>query len=326
MESNCFLDNPYRIARKLISAEGVRLINGPACYVIENKETGRIYVGSAKRISARINAHRQMLRDGQHSNVNLQNEYDRCVDENNFIIHICPTPTVEDARDREQMILDEGHSTGYLLNRADNARCPFSGYDRSAAYEKIKQCHNRPEIKEERAEQTEALCRDLKYPRGKRHCKIKINNDLIKNKIQHGFTGTSEYNIWKSIKQRTLNPKNVDYRAYGGKGITVSDSWVNSFPNFYKDMGPRPSKFHSIDRINNDGNYEPGNCRWATIEEQANNKSSNIKYIFENKEQTIAQIAKQQNISYEALRRRLSRGQSIELAVSAMKQNKVNYH
>jgi hypothetical protein len=82
---------------------------------------------------------------------------------------------------------------------------------------------------------------------------------------------TAEYNIWITMKQRCSNPKTNGYINYGGRGIIVCERWLNSFENFLKDMGRKPSGDHSIDRIDNDGNYEPNNCRWATQKEQYEN-------------------------------------------------------
>lgn len=138
----------------------------------------------------------------------------------------------------------------------------------------------------------------------------------------HGASRTPEHNIWKTIKQRTLNENNVDYPAYGGRGIKLCDRWKNSFESFIEDMGKRPSPSHSIDRLNGDGDYEPNNCRWSTPEEQANNKSTNLRFVYEDQNLTLAQIAKLNNVSYESLRRRIHRGQDIGSAVSAMKTNK----
>ena len=88
----------------------------------------------------------------------------------------------------------------------------------------------------------------------------------------HGMSKTREYKTWIGIIQRCCNKKNPRYSDYGGRGISVCQSWIDSFENFYADMGDRPSG-KSIDRYpNNDGNYEPNNCRWATAKEQANNK------------------------------------------------------
>ncbi len=88
----------------------------------------------------------------------------------------------------------------------------------------------------------------------------------------HGLRRTREYKSWAALKQRCLNPDDAAFRHYGERGIKVCERWRDSFENFYADMGPRPSPKHSIDRINNDGNYEPGNCRWATASEQVKNR------------------------------------------------------
>lgn len=128
----------------------------------------------------------------------------------------------------------------------------------------------------------------------------------------HGLTNSSEYRIWGKMKTRCFDKNTPIFHRYGGRGITVCDRWANSFENFLSDMGLRPTAKHSIDRIDNDGNYEPGNCRWATAKEQANNRSSSILIAINGATKPLSVWADEYGLSRAVIAARISNGDSGE--------------
>lgn len=132
---------------------------------------------------------------------------------------------------------------------------------------------------------------------------------------KHGDSHTVLYNTWIRIKDRCYNQNNPDYKDYGGRGITVCDRWKESYENFKEDMSDIPCSKetrYSIDRKNVNGNYEPNNCRWATDDEQANNRRNSHYLTLRDKTLTITQWSKETNIPRMTIRNRLLLGWSIE--------------
>ena len=129
-----------------------------------------------------------------------------------------------------------------------------------------------------------------------------------------------EYSVWRGINTRCLNKNCEAFHRYGGRGIKICDRWVgrDGFENFYNDMGPRPDGC-TIDRINNDGNYSPENCRWATPKKQGNNRSTNVILEFKGKKHSITEWADILGIRPGTLHERLRRGTSIEKALTMKK-------
>lgn len=132
----------------------------------------------------------------------------------------------------------------------------------------------------------------------------------------HGMTRTPTYVVWVGMKLRCLNPNNHAYDRYGGRGITICEEWVNSFDAFLKDMGPRPSPKHSLDRIDNNAGYTKSNCRWCEAEVQQNNRRNNWLVTFNGRTMTLTQWSRETGLSYGTLKFRINKGWGIERALT----------
>lgn len=121
-----------------------------------------------------------------------------------------------------------------------------------------------------------------------------------------GHSRTAAYQAWLNMKSRCGNPKRVNFSKYGGRGIVVCQRWLASFQNFLDDMG-EPPKGMELDRINNDGNYEPGNCKWSTETMQARNRSTNLMVTFNGETLCLAAWSERLGIHRRTLQNRLAR-------------------
>lgn len=133
-------------------------------------------------------------------------------------------------------------------------------------------------------------------------CGCLKDEKLIQRSTKHNQRHTKLYEIWKSMKQRCFNPNNSSFHRYGGRGIIVCDDWKNNFSSFYDwSMTNGYSQNLSLDRIDNNSNYCPENCRWTDKLTQANNTRTNRYFVYKNQTKTIAEWSRFFNISYKNL-------------------------
>lgn len=133
--------------------------------------------------------------------------------------------------------------------------------------------------------------------------------------FKHGKYKTPEFAVWQRMIRRCYEPQADSYPFYGARGISVCTRWRESFQSFLNDVGPRPSPRHSIERINNDGNYEPDNVRWATHIEQCRNRRSTRLYTYKGQTRCIKEWAAIVGLKTGTLQWRLNHGWSIEQAL-----------
>lgn len=143
----------------------------------------------------------------------------------------------------------------------------------------------------------------------------------IEKCTKHGFARVAkkvipEYRIWSTMRMRCFNPNQAGYAGYGGRGISVCARW-DDFGNFLADMGRRPSPQHSIDRRNNDGNYEPDNCRWATPDIQSRNRRSNRLIEFRGEKRCLSDWARLLGVDATTLSYRAKMGKPLDQALHA---------
>jgi hypothetical protein len=154
---------------------------------------------------------------------------------------------------------------------------------------------------------------------GLRNGKVKscgcIRKDKLSKRItRHNMSTSSEYASWEAMKSRCLNSKNRFYYNYGGRGIKVCEEWLD-FKNFIKDMGNKPNKNYSIERINVNGNYCPENCKWSDRYEQDRNRRNSVKFFINGEYKILMDIARENNLHQQTIKSRLLKGMTIKEAI-----------
>jgi hypothetical protein len=142
--------------------------------------------------------------------------------------------------------------------------------------------------------------------------------------IIHELSKSPEYHSWRAMKARCLNSNHHAYYNYGGRGITIHQEWIESFQKFYNDMGNRPTLEHTLDRIDNNGNYEPNNCKWSTKVEQCKNRRIGIRKLnhiemvdiinkFNSKQSTVYKLADEYSVTRKTIYNIINKRKEVQL-------------
>ncbi len=149
-----------------------------------------------------------------------------------------------------------------------------------------------------------------------KHLRGRVRSCKPCSRTRHGMSQTAEHLAWSNMRRRCEDPSNVAFANYGGRGIRVCDSWRESFDAFFENVGPRPSSRHSLDRIDNERGYEPGNVRWATRAEQSRNRRDNRRLAARGETLCLSDWATRLGTVPDTIDGRLKRGWSVERAVT----------
>lgn len=147
-----------------------------------------------------------------------------------------------------------------------------------------------------------------------------LNKKLAGDRARkHGNRNSRLYNIWNNMKMRCINPNSISFKNYGGRGIKVCDNWFNSFENFYKwAMNNGYDNTLTLDRIDNDGDYKPSNCKWSDYTHQERNRRNNHILEYNNEKHTIAEWSELTGIPYKTLWKRVKKGWSVEKSLTQL--------
>lgn len=146
-------------------------------------------------------------------------------------------------------------------------------------------------------------------------CGCHLREMLSKRARTHGMFGTPEYKSWEGMIQRCCNKNDRAWPKYGGRGISICERWRHSFQNFFADMGKRPAPKMQVDRIDTNGNYEPGNCRWATSKQNNRNRRNNRILIINGVSHCVSEWSELSGIRHDTICARIRSGWTLEKAV-----------
>lgn len=152
--------------------------------------------------------------------------------------------------------------------------------------------------------------------RNTKSCGCLNREKIIQRHTIHGCSRMPEYTAWRNMRRRCLNPRDKAYMGYGGRGITICERWLESFENFFADMGPRPEPHLTLERKNNDGPYSPENCAWATKSEQSHNTRRSLFVRSYGEIVCTAEDLHRSGLSRSTFLARLRNGWSIQRALS----------
>lgn len=146
-----------------------------------------------------------------------------------------------------------------------------------------------------------------------------LKKEMAYKRIIHGNSrskgNTGEYRSWQAMKARCTNHNYINYKDYGARGISVCQKWIDSFEDFLEDVGPRPTPKHTLDRIEVNGNYEPGNCRWATSKEQNSNTRATHFLEYRGERMPLKHWAERLGVWASSIYARLGKGESPETVI-----------
>ena len=293
--------------------QALELISG--VYKIQEINSGKVYIGASVNVSRRLLGHKSSLRTGKHINKGLQKDFN-LFGECSFVFEKIIDCEIASLTEKELELIESHKSKNPLFGYNIHGKANLHSCIPKPSFFKCGEKYGRLTfIKQSQlgSSNWNMLCdcgievvknaAHVKYGMV-RSCGCLAKDVLGKSSITHGMSKTREYNIWCKMRARCNNKKDHKYPCYGGRGISVCDRW-NDFVCFFEDMGNCPNGY-SIERKNNDGNYEPSNCCWADSYTQSQNKRNTFIVKLNDKKMSFAEAIRTLGISVAGAASRIS--------------------